>query len=874
MIGTEELRAALEHIGSELDQAEDHEALFRELLRRREEMAFELSGAEAANAKARKDVIAARGRVAARIFSRWRRRRLLGASLVCAGVAITVAVTALFGWASGRQWLSSWDAPLSAGWTTALLWTLAYMAGAALLYDSFQCFTRDAIRRRRFQVEERVAELEQTSKAADEARGGVLVDIVREHVNEVLNANAGPLFGTTLRTRIEDADGPLPAERPTLGAGLSEVTNEENRVPTPMQRILLRMIASTPGASLGISGPRGVGKSSLLATLCAANPTMSGRPAIAINTSAPVEYEARDFLLHLFATLCRQILRTEVGENDDHEDRIALAERTAWRHSSFLTAIAPLSRLMMFGGIALGIAALLLAALQTATLHRDAELEAMTGTPRSEQRLAASPSAAPNKQPKVVTPAMPQTVAGSPTTSLGNRANVASQITDASKAPALVSTSASSTPDAELESLLSGLLGSPLFNLAVILLVFGSTAQLATGPYRAMIFPQRNVSRHLGAQGSTIAERATRELRNINFQRSYTAGWSGSLKAPVGLELGTSDGLTLAERSQSLPEIVEKFRSFVRDVAQFYDNPVLIGIDELDKLRNAQQAEAFLDGVKAVFGIPRCFYLISVSEDALAAFERRGIGFRNAFDSALDDVVRIDFLNLAQSRAMLNRRILRLPDPFTQLCHMLSGGLPRDLIRHARALLSLAAEQPGGRLSLRTAAAQMAEHDLEARLRATSITIRALKEVPQTGEMLVKVASLPTKGTLDEATKAASSFRAHLGGMTTLPNSDEERALQRISEETAVHYEIIILVRRVASLVSTDEGWERATRLDVADRVARVRQALESGVAVANMRLGELKKAIDKEAEAIDRVVNPHLHRGIDQGKAHMLETD
>jgi hypothetical protein len=42
----------------------------------------------------------------------------------------------------------------------------------------------------------------------------------------------------------------------------------------------------------------------------------------------------------------------------------------------------------------------------------------------------------------------------------------------------------------------------------------------------------------------------------------------------------------------------------------------------------------------------------------------------------------------------------------------------------------------------------MAEHDLEARLRAASITIRVLNEVPQTGELLVKVASLPTKGAL------------------------------------------------------------------------------------------------------------------------------
>lgn len=86
MISAEELKAALKDIGSELDEAEDREALLGELLRRREEMAFELSGAEATSAQARKDVIAAKGRVAARIFSGWRSTRLRAATIVTAGV--------------------------------------------------------------------------------------------------------------------------------------------------------------------------------------------------------------------------------------------------------------------------------------------------------------------------------------------------------------------------------------------------------------------------------------------------------------------------------------------------------------------------------------------------------------------------------------------------------------------------------------------------------------------------------------------------------------------------------------------------------------------------------------------------------------------
>ncbi|WP_335307758.1 hypothetical protein [Sphingomonas phyllosphaerae] len=86
MISAEELKAALEEIGSELDEAEDREALLGELLRRREEMAFELSGAEAASAQARKDVIAAKGRIAVRMFLGWRSTRLRAAAIATAGV--------------------------------------------------------------------------------------------------------------------------------------------------------------------------------------------------------------------------------------------------------------------------------------------------------------------------------------------------------------------------------------------------------------------------------------------------------------------------------------------------------------------------------------------------------------------------------------------------------------------------------------------------------------------------------------------------------------------------------------------------------------------------------------------------------------------
>jgi hypothetical protein len=73
-----------------------------------------------------------------------------------------------------------------------------------------------------------------------------------------------------------------------------------------------------------------------------------------------------------------------------------------------------------------------------------------------------------------------------------------------------------------------------------------------------------------------------------------------------------------------------------------------------------------------------------VSDDALNAFERRGLPLRDAFDSSFDEIIEVTSLSYAESRRLLYRRIIGLTEPYVALCHCLSGGLARDLIRAAR----------------------------------------------------------------------------------------------------------------------------------------------------------------------------------------------
>jgi hypothetical protein len=143
-------------------------------------------------------------------------------------------------------------------------------------------------------------------------------------------------------------------------------------------------------------------------------------------------------------------------------------------------------------------------------------------------------------------------------------------------------------------------------------------------------------------------------MRDIRFQRSYSSGWSGSLKLPAAFEATVNQALSLAQRQQSLPDLVEEFKTFVQGVVGYYR--VIIGIDELDKISSDKKAQTFINEIKAIFNIPGCFYLISVSESAISSFERRGLAFRDAFDSAFDDILPVKYLTRMGSFGLLSRR--------------------------------------------------------------------------------------------------------------------------------------------------------------------------------------------------------------------------
>lgn len=189
--------------------------------------------------------------------------------------------------------------------------------------------------------------------------------------------------------------------------------------------------------------------------------------------------------------------------------------------------------------------------------------------------------------------------------------------------------------------------------------------------------------------GSELGRLAARELRQLRYLQTLQTEHAANLtRGFVGV--GWRKARQFAEQPLTMPELVRRYRTLAAAAASRRPGTapgLIIAIDEMDRIANAQSAENFLNQIKAIFAIPHCVYLVAVSDEALTQYERRISTLRTTIDTTFDEVVWLPEFTLTESLAMLQRRVTGFPDLFLALCHCLSGGVPRDLIRAARSLV-------------------------------------------------------------------------------------------------------------------------------------------------------------------------------------------
>jgi hypothetical protein len=474
--------------------------------------------------------------------SRWARiARVIGWTLATAGLAICVFLAA----------------------TESLWWLyLLFLASIPLVLIGVPGEQRSK-KREELRIEALTRRRDVTEELLESALALRAVTTVRETINAQLVC-----FDTSFR--IFDA------------RGLEQLADAQREIPTRATERLTRLMASLTFGSIGLSGSRGCGKTTLINSFVEGDSTVPmERTRRGFVVSAPVRYDAREFVLHLFTRLCEEVL----GEKGLEDVRNRRAGAPAARQRRALACL--------LGGAG---TLLLIAGALMWGLHR-------TG-------------------PKGPT---------------------------------------------ETGGLYVGL-GAVLLYVTFFVVMWA-----------------RMVGRRSAKLIRTPERTAEEHLEEIRYQQSLASGWSGGIKLPLGLTLGSDSKTTLARSPMTLPEVVDRFRRYAATLSE--EHYWVIGIDELDKMESEDAARRFLNDIKGVFGVSRCYYLVSVSEDAMSSFERRGLPFRDVFDSSFDAIERVGYLSFAESQDVLERRVVGLPVPFQMVCHCLSGGLPRDLIRVARELV-------------------------------------------------------------------------------------------------------------------------------------------------------------------------------------------
>lgn len=509
--------------------------------------------------------------------------------------------------------LSAWIAEDMVSWTESA-WLLMFVNfGLAVFCSVFLLLPLMVT------VADTAGPVRPTPETLDRLADAVIGPFVREHLNRV----------------IDDGDHQS-VMRVTSAPGLAEPGNLERMVRTEALSGLGNVVQSITSGSIGVSGPRGAGKTTLLqyfsdpsfAAESGVQGWSAGRPDLRFMVSAPVTYQQRDFILHIFGMLCREVIRFEEARRGARE-----TDNAGRRFRGSLRAVIVAGAAGSLFGIPAG------------------------DWPR--------------------------------------------------------------------------FLGS----LQIWMAVASSLAVIAVAGMLASWWPRRKQASP--DQGAGILSEARNWQEKLRYVHSFTAGSSGSLGLPRAVQVGISSSHQAAESPLTVPELVAEMRDFAARVmrkrqADFADrwNPsdsavgsrdlgssrlvriqgpvaadanensplpralgakprMVIGIDEIDKM-DAESAQRFLNEIKSIFGMPGCLYLVSVSDEALDIYEKRVLLGRTSFDSAFDEVYRVSLMNYSSCKLLLRQRIAGIPGPVIGFCYVMSGGVPRDAIRAARAVINAA----------------------------------------------------------------------------------------------------------------------------------------------------------------------------------------
>jgi KAP family P-loop domain len=231
---------------------------------------------------------------------------------------------------------------------------------------------------------------------------------------------------------------------------------------------------------------------------------------------------------------------------------------------------------------------------------------------------------------------------------------------------------------------LASALGAPQWlNVATAVLLFAFFAFLILDYLYRLRQAGRDEGR-LRLYARKIRERVRFSLSRreaLEFGAEGGKGLLGRLRASREREL--------MERPLTLSSLIQDFRELVRLAGVAADpSPVVIAIDELDKMDDHERVRQLLRDIKGIFGVNNVFFLVSVSHEAARALNLNGLGERNEFNSSFETVFELTLPTPTECEQLLRHRNAFQRGRAGRALGVLSGGLPRELVRLAEVVMA------------------------------------------------------------------------------------------------------------------------------------------------------------------------------------------
>jgi hypothetical protein len=271
-----------------------------------------------------------------------------------------------------------------------------------------------------------------------------------------------------------------------------------------------------------------------------------------------------------------------------------------------------------------------------------------------------------------------------------------------------------------------------------------------------------------------------RVLEELLFQKSYVAGLGGEFGPPRVAKISGKRESQWTRLPWSFPQLVHAFRSHLETLAA--TQRVVIAIDELDTIADPAAASAFLSDLKAIFGMPNVFFVVSVSDDAMITFERRGQPVSDTVGSVFDHVLTLRPLTYGEVERLLRRRVIGMPWPFVALTAAFGGGLPREVIRVARQCVLISRDRCP---AFDAVLGGLVEADLSAGARAAIYALSRRQTemgVAEAVEWLASLAGQPTTDRIRELHAAAEPVVTSLRAADASRGSSTAAALDIVEE--------------------------------------------------------------------------------------------